>query len=161
MKICARCEQEKPRKAFTRQTRQPDGLDRWCRACKAEVNATYVGRLSEEKRAEWLDRRRTRRPTDPESARKRRNQFLLGKFGITLDDYERMLVAQSGCCKICGTSDSGLQNGVFAVDHDHATGLVRGLLCRVCNIHVGYVERAGLELVLAYLEQSRERVLVA
>lgn len=60
------------------------------------------------------------------------------KFGITVDDYERMFERQNGCCQVCGTSAE--ENGKrLAVDHSHSTGAVRDLLCNNCNATVGFV----------------------
>lgn len=62
--------------------------------------------------------------------RKQRNGYLVKTYGITLDEYERLLEAQGGGCAICG----GLSGGKnLAVDHDHKTGAVRGLLCKRHN----------------------------
>lgn len=51
-------------------------------------------------------------------------------FGITGEDYARLLEAQNGRCAICGNRPRKLR---LAVDHNHATGEVRGLLCKRCN----------------------------
>lgn len=58
-------------------------------------------------------------------------------YGITIDDYERMLRAQNGQCAICGSSNPGGGYKNFAVDHNHTTGEVRGLLCTRCNRGLG------------------------
>jgi len=62
--------------------------------------------------------------------------------GLTPEDYWRILDAQGGGCALCGTHDPGKAGGseerVFAVDHCHATGRVRGLLCHNCNRGLGY-----------------------
>ena len=55
-------------------------------------------------------------------------------YGLSPAQFETMLMAQCGACLICGNSDTPL-----AVDHDHVTGEVRGLLCRSCNITLGFV----------------------
>lgn len=53
-------------------------------------------------------------------------------YGMDGGDYERLVFAQGGSCAICrGTRDYNL-----AVDHDHVTGYVRGLLCKLCNAHL-------------------------
>ncbi|KKM14069.1 hypothetical protein LCGC14_1709810 [marine sediment metagenome] len=54
--------------------------------------------------------------------------------GITVEVYERMVEAQGGLCLICG---KGGHNGSLAIDHDHKTGEVRGLLCNSCNFGIG------------------------
>ena len=51
-------------------------------------------------------------------------------------EYERLLEAQGGRCAICDQAVAG----TIAVDHDHATGKVRGLLCSGCNTALGVVE---------------------
>lgn len=56
---------------------------------------------------------------------------------VSADAYARLLAAQGGRCAICGTESPGTVQRVFAMDHDHATGEVRGLLCYRCNIGIG------------------------
>ncbi len=51
-------------------------------------------------------------------------------YGITVDDYNRMLKQQKGVCFICRRAPGTRR---LAVDHDHKTGAVRGLLCSRCN----------------------------
>lgn len=61
---------------------------------------------------------------------------LMRSFGITLADYEAMFEAQGGLCGICGKPERETAGGFIkrlAVDHDHKTGKVRGLLCSMCN----------------------------
>lgn len=58
------------------------------------------------------------------------------KFGITVDDYNRMFKEQNGCCKICNIHQSRYKIRL-AVDHCHQSGAVRGLLCDYCNRGLG------------------------
>lgn len=77
------------------------------------------------------------RERHPERAKKSfRTWVLRTKYGLTHDDYARMLETQGGLCAICTTDKPG-GRGVFHVDHDHTTGAVRGLLCHGCNIMLG------------------------
>ena len=57
--------------------------------------------------------------------------------GFTIAQYNAQFVKQDGCCAICRTSTPAHPNKHFHVDHDHATGAVRGLLCVLCNTAIG------------------------
>ncbi len=64
-------------------------------------------------------------------ARQKASNRLQKKYGITLDDYDRMLKEQGDGCAICGRKPSNTRR--LDVDHDHKTGKVRGLLCHRDN----------------------------
>lgn len=71
-------------------------------------------------------------------AREQGHPWYLAQYGLTLEDYERMLDQQGGVCAICGTSDPRHgRSRRFCVDHDHSTGRVRALLCANCNKALG------------------------
>lgn len=82
--------------------------------------------------------------------RKENHQLLMDKqrkrrieqhYGITVDEYQKLLVSQDGRCAICRTTEPrgrGAHNSLsFYIDHDHQTGVVRGLLCHACNTGLG------------------------
>lgn len=78
-------------------------------------------------------------------------------YGITLEQYREMLVAQNGVCAICERPETSAQNGrvvPLSVDHDHADGAVRGLLCRACNGMLGQAKDSTTTLAkaISYLE---------
>jgi hypothetical protein len=84
-----------------------------------------------------------------EASRKRFRQAL---YGLTFDQYQFLLARQGGRCAICGAVDNG---GVaLGVDHDHRTGVVRGLLCDKCNQALGALreDRKLFVAAIAYLE---------
>jgi hypothetical protein len=62
---------------------------------------------------------------------------------MTEADYDALLVAQGGCCAICR------ERQAFVVDHDHATGAVRGLLCNRCNTGLGHLGDSPILLLRA------------
>lgn len=67
---------------------------------------------------------------------KARNNQLKRLYGITLADYNCMLVAQKQLCKFCG----GPLTGKVVVDHNHKTRIVRGIVHQRCNIIIGFFE---------------------
>ncbi len=77
------------------------------------------------------------------------------KFGITLEQYDELLRAQDGKCAICekNTEEEGIS---LAVDHDHKTLEIRGLLCRYCNHRVIGRHRDGplLRKMADYVERG-------
>lgn len=79
------------------------------------------------------------------------------KYRLSIDDYNAMVENQGNKCAICqGTSSGTSRGGRWNVDHDHATGKVRGLLCVKCNSGLGLFNDS-LDVVraaVAYLEIS-------
>lgn len=69
-----------------------------------------------------------------------RNSNLKRKFGITLDDYNLRVKIQEGKCLICNQERLSSKGKKLAIDHNHKTGKIRGLLCTRCNTLVGYIE---------------------
>ena len=108
------------------------------------------------------------RVPDPKGPDYTRDASLRLKYGITSKDYERMLKAQGGRCALAPACHSKaghhLRSGKaarFAVDHDHHTGIVRGLLCLNCNRGLGYLQSnsALLRKAADYLETASARLL--
>lgn len=72
-----------------------------------------------------------------------RNHSLMKKYGISLDDFNTLWIVFKGRCGICNIqmklpeNRQGQSLDVVAVDHDHETGNVRGLLCNACNKGLG------------------------
>jgi len=84
------------------------------------------------------------------------NGRLQKAYGITQEQYDAMVLAQGGRCKICGRHPSGRgpSQTRLNVDHDHATGKMRGLLCCKCNMDLGWYEKAR-ERMEQYLAEYR------
>lgn len=70
--------------------------------------------------------------TKNKKKRNHRADNLKHRYGITIDEYEILLKTQNDCCAICGKSQDK-EKKRFAVDHNHKTGHIRGLLCIFCN----------------------------
>ena len=98
------------------------------------------------------------RNTHPDNAKLIGRAIALDKkYNMTLDQYQTIQNAQDNKCACCGTAENP-GKVYFDVDHNHATGKVRGLLCGHCNKMIGFARdnpstlRAGAE----YLDKYRE-----
>jgi hypothetical protein len=65
-----------------------------------------------------------------------RNWHIKKKYGITREQFDDMLRRQGFACAICGSGHTGSKND-WHIDHCHATGKIRGLLCNGCNTGLG------------------------
>ena len=79
------------------------------------------------------ERRRLRYHENPLSAR---NSFLKRNYGIDTDIYQSLVRIQNGVCAICGNPPDG--GKPLFIDHDHVSGVTRGLLCGNCNFGLGF-----------------------
>jgi hypothetical protein len=74
---------------------------------------------------------------DPQKQIQKLKLARLSKYKLSQDDYDHLMTKQDGKCLICGTRFDALPKGQCQIDHDHATGKVRGLLCAMCNRGLG------------------------
>lgn len=80
------------------------------------------------------------------------------RYGLTQDQYKKLLKKQNGVCALCGGRNGGKH---LVVDHCHATNVVRGLLCGGCNTSLGLFERKGwADRARAYLSRSGENIAI-
>jgi hypothetical protein len=91
----------------------------------------------------------------PERTRVLRRQSNLGirYNGMTVDNYQTLLASQDGLCAVCHRPPA--ENTFLHVDHDHATGVIRGLLHRNCNVAIGLLSDDSqlCHSAAAYLEK--------
>lgn len=131
-KVCPSCDEEKDVSEFYPNKRgTPAGK---CKPCCLEYN------------------KRTDKATKAESGRR---SHLRNKYGITLEQYNDMLKKQKECCAICSRHQSEFKTRL-AVDHNHATGEIRGLLCSYCNHRIVGRHRNGdlLRRIADYVDQG-------
>lgn len=76
---------------------------------------------------------------------KRRDYRLQSTFGISLAEYNTMFAVQNGLCAGCYKHQTQFKTRL-AVDHDHRTGKVRGLLCNSCNWILGKTDDSPIRL---------------
>jgi len=147
MKRCKRCGETKPLDDFYKHSGCRDGVRPECKACNlAEKARRHVDnpqparertqRWREENPERYAENQRRFRASGAKAISNRRSH-LKRKYGITLEEYDAKLAEQGGVCAICRREprpDISLH-----VDHDHASGAIRGLLCFRCNVAIGLI----------------------
>lgn len=168
-KTCKRCSMSKPRSEFYRCRTMSDGLRAECKPCHQALGREWreSNRVRyQQKNREWYEQNKEYRAVtvdawqkkNADSYYKRNQERAWKKAGIELTVEERaaMLEQQEGKCAVCGTEESSLKRRL-AVDHDHKTGIIRGLLCDTCNYRVvSVVENTPhlLDAAKQYLSKS-------
>ena len=108
----------------------------------------------EQKKNRAAQKRRWRERNPERNAREKRGRAYRRRYGITIEDYERILIEQGGVCAICSIPPS--PNGHrLHVDHDHTTGAVRALLCQRCNTAISYFEGPMRQAYIGYLARYK------
>lgn len=123
------------------------------RAYKRQWHSENIA-LSRQRKKSWRDRNR-----DAVSMQKRWSTYRL-----TQEAYLAMVASTNGCCFICGQPPNGKrQHRTLYVDHDHKTGVVRGLLCGLCNTAVGMLQDCEhlCRRAADYLAASRAKQAIA
>ena len=128
MKECTKCRETKTLEEFYRNHRRKDGRQTFCKKCASAHRAEW-GRANKDKVQVYR---------------------LYDKYKLRPEEFEAMLEAQSNTCKLCPTVFTDTLDR--HIDHDHSTGEVRGILCRRCNIMIGWYEAIpDHNAVLSYL----------
>ncbi|WP_374580593.1 endonuclease VII domain-containing protein [Sphingomonas sp. J344] len=106
------------------------------------------------RRAYYRDATRRYRARHPTRAKE---SDLRNRYGLSLTDFHDLLEAQGGVCAICSEPEQVKDGRSLAVDHDHSTGEVRGLLCQKCNTGLGKFRDSPdlLREAIKYLEGTR------
>jgi len=117
MKTCSKCKTNRTIEDFPNDKSRKDGKHPYCRACHKRY---------------WKLKPKTKELRDYHNKISRK--FQCSKYGITTEQYEKMLIAQAGLCAICRSNN---QNNRLSIDHCHVTEKIRGLLCINCNTGLG------------------------
>jgi len=155
MKACNKCKKEFPLDKFAKQGKR--GLRAVCKSCWAAYMRNYNAKNSEKIRENQRLWKLNNHDTYKSSQLKH-------NFGISLEEYKEMLLAQDFGCAICGKTETIIdpRTGtprMLAVDHCHETGKVRGLLCFACNSAIGSARHSTeiLEEMINYLDKQTEK----
>ena len=120
-KLCTKCKIDKPLSEFYEHKSKRSGYHSNCKQCALEYRRSYRKSNPERVKAYWT--------SGAEAARASR---LRRTFGITIAQYDELLDKQGGVCAICGKTPEENKRAL-AVDHDHKTGEIYGLLCTFDN----------------------------
>ncbi len=171
-KICANCKRDLPVSEFNHNKNLKDGFQSLCKECIKIYQKEYYSNNKDAYEKSLINKRNYYKNNkirlDPikkvyrdNNKDKRRDCDLRNKFGITLEDYNEMFKLQDGRCYICKEQEVAISNmnhsiKALAVDHDHKTGEVRGLLCQRCNNVLGKVHDSVfiLENMIIYLNKK-------
>lgn len=136
VKVCAQCGLEKPIEDFGKNSK---GSPTWCSPCRTEKSRRYM--------RDW-------RAKNPDHAAKKAKSYKLRQYNLTPDEFAYMVLEQGGVCAICQKVPE-----ILYVDHDHNTGVIRGLLCQKCNSGIGFLGDTleGLEKAVKYLKDARDK----
>ena len=145
MKRCRICLETKPLSEFYKANGTVDGVRGECKPCNLAEKRAKTALNPQPNR----DRVRAWALANPEKVKERvarmtgserkklvdRKSYLKRTYGLTIEQYEEMYEAQGGVCYICKKPRP--EDRTLHVDHDHATGEIRGLLCFRCNNALG------------------------
>ena len=127
-----------------------------------EYRAAHIGRFraADKLRNARPDRIAANRERSRKWAQENRGRIAERVYGMAPGQYAAMVEAQGGKCAVCLQPPS---RGTLHVDHDHATGQVRGLLCQRCNVALGLLldDPRRIAALMDYAERGRLRILGA
>lgn len=139
MKTCTVCLEPKALEEFHRSAKGLHGRTSQCIPCRlAKIRAKQAA----DPTGAHLEYRKTYWRANREALRVQR---LMRTYGVTAEQLEAMREAQGDRCAICLQPETKIDHRyntvcLLAVDHDHETGEVRGLLCDKCNRGIGLLQ---------------------
>ena len=119
-KRCVTCKEYKPMCEYHKNKSGRYGLAAVCKTCTSTKTKKYHAH---------------KMASSPDYKLKKKQAYVKYRFGISLAEYNDMLLAQNHRCAICNTENP---KGGWALDHDHSTGKIRSFLCNICNRGLGY-----------------------
>jgi len=145
-KKCISCDNIKPLVDFHKDKTNVKGFGRayYCKDCANSKSRLYH-------RTKMLE-------NDADYQRKKRSAYIKNKHGITVDEYESMVISQGGMCGICGCNIE-VDTHKTHLDHCHVTGNKRAMLCNNCNRGIGYLndDVQILKSAVNYLEYYNKK----
>lgn len=158
---CTKCKQIKPVGCFS--AAMGGYISSWCKPCRTIYSAKCRSNRLEESRALAREYGKKQRELYPETVKAKALKWYHDnqsrawehrrktKFGLAFGEFDRMLEVQNHQCLVCEIPFDDKDKP--HIDHDHETGIVRGLLCRQCNWGIGHFKDNPfiLRRALAYI----------
>ena len=136
-----------------------DERHKGCRKCSRQYSEELPRSKSQsnlclecgrDRHKKWVER-------NPEETRRHgRRWYLREQYGMSLEQFDKLLEGQGGVCAICGSDSPRDKRGFnFHIDHDHVSGRHRGILCGPCNRGLGHFHDSitNLRAAADYLEE--------
>jgi len=130
MKQCTKCGIKKQLKEFPKAyDGRKGGREAACKVCRAT-----------KRRERWKHNKQNNKTKFTENNRKWQ---LKSMYGITKNEYDSLLEQTNGHCPICNkrfAMKKGVSKHGPVVDHNHSNGKIRGIVCSLCNVGLGYFQ---------------------
>lgn len=158
MKVCTKCHELRPLETY-RKNNGKAHAGTVCHVCEAARHrSNYAADPDKERKrtATWAI-------TNPKLLQTvRQKAFLKRRYGVTVEQYNALLIKQKGLCACC-YKDLALTVRRPHLDHDHITGAIRGILCRGCNMGIGQLgdNIKGVMNALEYLSNQPQGLHIA
>ena len=144
LRRCRKCKKLKFLNKFPKNCSCVNGRERTCRICGPQ-----------KRNKKW------RKKKGYQHTSKIRRESLIKSHKISLKTYDNIIKTQNNTCKICGKAETKKshytkQPRKLAIDHDHKTGKVRGLLCSNCNNALGFAgdDTRTLRRMIYYIDND-------
>lgn len=142
-RLCSKCEISKPLSEFY--TYKERNRSNWCKQCRIKMGNLWRRKDRALNREKYNAKNREWRK---DNAGKSRQYHLKKVYGVTMKEWDNLVIKQNGKCAICDKKTK------LTLDHSHITGKTRGLLCRNCNAGLGLLgDNVNiLKLAIKYME---------
>lgn len=139
---CSGCKKNLSVKAYHKERNTKRGYKHYCKNCDKAAFKRWRAALS------------------PQERQNKSIAYTIHKYGLTFEDYQNLLKKQNGVCAICKKPELRKVNQFgfkrLAIDHEHFSNKVRGLLCASCNTSLGGLYNIQLlKQAIEYLKKEQ------
>jgi len=163
MKKCSKCGIEKPLSEFNKNKTTKDGFQFYCKVCRLEYRQNNKEKIAKANKIylknpeKAIKNRQRAKIWNKKNVEKRRiivqKHGYKKRYGLSLEQKQALVDGQNSKCAICNNDLKGTHD--VCVDHCHTTGIIRGILCRKCNLGIGHLNDSieNLKSAQKYLEK--------